>query len=53
MKTYHFHQLHEVMYTTKVEAETLEEAKALVESGETDWEMDYNTCVEAGDLKVG
>ena len=52
MKTYHFHQLHEVMYNTSVEAETLEEAIALVESGETEWEMDYNTCVEAGNLEV-
>ena len=53
MKTYHFHQLHEIMYTTKVEAESLEEAKALVEAGETEWETDFNFSVEAGDLEVG
>ena len=52
MKTYHFHQLHEVVYTTSVKAATLEEAKALVEAGETEWETDYNTCVEAGEVEL-
>lgn len=50
MKTFTFSQLHEIQYVTTVTAETEADARALVQSGETDWDTDYDTCVEAGEV---
>ena len=48
-----FSQKHEVYYQTEVEANTEQEARELVMSGDyCDWDMNENTLVESGELEL-